>query len=96
MTDIYPVDKQTKARALIDEARYAKMYQHSVEDNEAFWAEQAARIDWMRPFTKVKDVSFAYDDVHVRWFYDGTLNVCYNCIDPGRICWAPRATGLSN
>ncbi len=81
MTDIYPVDKQTKARALVDEAGYAKMYKHSVEDNEAFWAEQAARIDWMRPFTKVKDVSFAYDDVHVRWFYDGTLNVCYNCID---------------
>jgi acetyl-CoA synthetase len=81
MTEIYPVDPKTKARALIDEQGYAKMYERSIEDNAAFWAEQAARIDWIRPFTKVKDVSFARDDVHVRWFYDGTLNVCYNCID---------------
>ena len=81
MADIYPVDPKTKARALIDEAGYAKMYKRSIEDNEAFWAEQAGRIDWIRPFTKVKDVSFAHDDVHVRWFYDGVLNVCYNCVD---------------
>jgi acetyl-CoA synthetase len=81
MTDIYPVNDEVRARALIDAAGYEKMYARSVEDNEAFWAEQADRIDWIKPFTKVKDVSYARDDVHIRWFYDGTLNVCYNCID---------------
>ena len=81
MTDIYPVTDEVRERALIDAAGYEDMYAHSVEDNEGFWAEQAGRIDWMKPFTKVKDVSFARDDVHIRWFYDGTLNVCYNCID---------------
>ena len=81
MTDIYPVKDEVRERALIDAAGYEKMYARSVEDNEAFWAEQAGRIDWMKPFTRVKDVSFARDDVHIRWFYDGTLNVCYNCID---------------
>ena len=66
---------------MIDAAGYDKMYAQSVDDNAAFWAEQAQRIDWIKPFTKCKDVSFARDDLHVRWFYDGTLNVCYNCVD---------------
>jgi acetyl-CoA synthetase len=81
MTDIYPVTDEVRARALIDAAGYEKMYARSVEDNEGFWAEQAGRIDWIKPFTKVKDVSYARDDVHIRWYYDGTLNVCYNCVD---------------
>ena len=80
-TQIYPVPEATKKRALIDKARYEEMYAKSVEDNEAFWAEQAQRIDWIKPFTKVKDVSFAKDDLHIRWYEDGTLNVCYNCVD---------------
>jgi acetyl-CoA synthetase len=78
---VYPVSKATKDRALIDKAGYEKMYAQSVNDNEAFWAEQAKRVDWIKPFTQVKDVSFAKDDLHIRWFYDGTLNVCYNCVD---------------
>jgi len=78
---VYPVPKATKDRALIDKAGYDKMYAQSVNDNEAFWAEQAKRVDWIKPFTQVKDVSFAKDDLHIRWFYDGTLNVCYNCVD---------------
>ncbi len=81
MTDIYPVTDEVRARALIDAAGYEKMYARSVEDNAGFWAEQAGRIDWIKPFTKVKDVSFARDDVHIRWYHDGTLNVCYNCVD---------------
>jgi acetyl-CoA synthetase len=81
MTDIYPVNDEVRERALIDAAGYETMYARSVEDNEAFWAEQAGRIDWMKPFSKVKDVSYARDDVHIRWYYDGTLNVCYNCVD---------------
>ena len=78
---VYPVPDATKERTLIDEARYEEMYTRSVEDNEGFWAEQARRVDWIKPFTKVKDVSFAKDDLHIRWYHDGTLNVCYNCVD---------------
>jgi acetyl-CoA synthetase len=81
MTKTYAVDAATAGRALIDAAAYEEMYEKSVNDNEGFWAEQAERIDWIKPFSKVKDVSFARDDLHIRWFYDGTLNVCYNCVD---------------
>ena len=78
---IHPVSAATRERALIDADGYAEMYRRSVEDNEGFWAEQAERIDWIRPFTKVKDVSWAKDDLHIRWYEDGTLNACYNCVD---------------
>ena len=81
MSEIYPVSEAARSRALIDEAGYNELYSHSVSDNEAFWAEQALRIDWIKPFTKIKDVSYAKDDLHIRWYYDGTLNVCYNCVD---------------
>jgi acetyl-CoA synthetase len=81
MSEIYPVSAETKARALIDAEGYAELYAHSINDNEAFWSEQADRIDWIKPFTKVKDVSFEKDDLHIKWYEDGTLNVCYNCID---------------
>ncbi|MEJ2273868.1 MAG: acetate--CoA ligase [Woeseiaceae bacterium] len=80
-TQIYPVSDDIRKQALIDDAGYREMYARSVEDNEGFWAEQAQRIDWIKPFSNVKDVSFAKDDLHIRWFYDGTLNACYNCID---------------
>ena len=67
---------------LLDEAHYRAMYQASIEDPEAFWAKQArTRIDWIRPFTQVRDVSFDKDDLHIRWFEDGILNVSANCID---------------
>ena len=69
------------ARAYVDQAGYEEMYKRSIEDNEGFWAEQATCIDWIKPFSKVRDVSFAKDDLHIRWYYDGTLNVCYNCVD---------------
>ena len=77
----YKVQEATRKRALIKEDDYHKMYAASVEDNEGFWAEQAMRIDWFKPFTEIKDVSYAADDVHIKWFADGTLNACYNCVD---------------
>jgi acetyl-CoA synthetase len=80
-THIYPVPQDVKDRALVDADRYEEMYARSISDNEAFWAEQAQRLDWIKPFTITKDVSFAKDDVHIRWFEDGTLNVCHNCVD---------------
>ncbi|MEX0706853.1 MAG: acetate--CoA ligase [Woeseia sp.] len=81
MSKTYDVDKETASRAWLDKAGFDAMYKRSVEENEAFWAEQAGNVDWIRPFSKVKDVSFARDDVHIRWFYDGSLNACYNCVD---------------
>ncbi len=78
---LYPVSKTAKKRTLIDAARYEEMYARSVSDNEGFWAEEALRVDWIKPFSKVKDVSFAKEDLHIRWYEDGTLNVCYNCVD---------------
>ena len=77
----YKVQEATRKRALIKKDDYQKMYAASVEDNEGFWAEQAMRIDWFKSFTEIKDVSYAADDVHIKWFADGTLNACYNCVD---------------
>ena len=78
---IHPVPDAWKSRAWCDNDQYLEMYRRSIDDNEAFWAEQAKRIDWIKPFSKIKDVSYDADDLHVRWFYDGTLNVSANCID---------------
>ena len=78
---IYPVPESIKQRALIDEAGYAERYAASIADPEAFWRKEAQRIDWIEPFTEVKDVSFAKKDLHVRWFADGKLNVAANCLD---------------
>jgi len=81
MSELHVVNDYFRENGLIDEDRYFELYKRSVEDNEGFWAEQAQIIDWIKPFTKVKDVSFAKDDLHIRWFEDGELNVCYNCVD---------------
>ena len=78
---IHPVPDAWKSRAWCDNDKYLEMYQRSVDDNEAFWAAQAKRIDWIKPFTAIKDVSYGTDDLHIRWFHDGTLNVSANCID---------------
>ena len=67
--------------AHITSSKYDEMYAASINDPEAFWGEHGKRIDWIKPYTKVKDTSFAYEDVHTRWFEDGTLNVSANCID---------------
>ena len=78
---IYPPHPEIAASAKADAARYNTLYAASVADPEAFWAEQGQRLDWIRPFTKVKNTSFAYDNVSIKWFEDGTLNVAANCID---------------
>jgi acetyl-CoA synthetase len=57
------------------------MYAASMNDPEAFWAEHGKRIDWIKPFTQVKDVNYNFGEVSIKWFHDGTLNVAYNCID---------------
>jgi len=81
MSKTYPVIPAAAQRTHVDQQRYQEMYQQSVEDNAGFWSEQARRINWIMPFSKVRDVSFDQDDLHIRWFEDGTLNACYNCVD---------------
>jgi acetyl-CoA synthetase len=81
MSEIYAVNDYFKKHGFVDEQQYFDLYRQSVEDNEKFWAEQASIVDWSKPFTRVKDVSYAKDDLHIRWYEDGELNVCYNCVD---------------
>jgi acetyl-CoA synthetase len=78
---IYPVSPGWRERAYINSASYDELYAWSVADPESFWAEQANRIDWIKPFTTVKSTSFGPDSVFIKWFEDGTTNVAYNCID---------------
>jgi acetyl-CoA synthetase len=81
MTDkIYGVPADWKKRAFIDEAKYTEMYARSIKDPNGFWGEQAKRLDWIKPFTKVKNTSYT-GDVSIKWFEDGTLNAAYNCVD---------------
>jgi acetyl-CoA synthetase len=81
MSNIYPVPDFFKQRAHLDKEGYNRVYQESVENNEAFWAETAKRLDWFSFPTKIKDVSFDRSDLHIRWYEDGVLNACYNCVD---------------
>ena len=78
---IYPVSETSKHNALITQDKYQQLYQQSMAEPEAFWRTQAQRISWIKPFTEVKDVSFAKEDLHIRWFADGTLNASVNCLD---------------
>lgn len=68
-------------RALITPEKYQQYYQQSVEDPDAFWGEQAKVLDWIKPFTQVKNTSFAPGNIDIRWFEDGTLNLAANCLD---------------
>ena len=79
--DIYPVSEEWAQRAHVDNAKYLEMYQQSVSDPQTFWSEHGKRINWMKPYTKVKDTSYDYHNVSIKWFEDGTLNVCANCVD---------------
>ena len=78
---IYDVPAQWQNRAFADDARYNALYTRSIKDPNGFWAEEAKRIDWIKPFTKVKNISFDPHNVSIKWFEDGTLNAAYNCID---------------
>ncbi len=79
--DKFPVPQEWAERAWLDNSAYKKMYESSVNKQEEFWAEQGKRIDWIKPYTKVKDTSFNADDLHIKWFYDGILNPSANCLD---------------
>jgi acetyl-CoA synthetase len=78
---IYAVSKAWAERGYVNDAKYKKMYKASITDNEGFWAEHGKRIDWFKPYTKVKNVSYKPGKVAIKWFEDGTTNVSYNCVD---------------
>ena len=77
----YPPSADMVARAHVNAQSYDKMYRASVTDTDGFWREQAQRIDWIKPFTQVRDVNFDLGSVSINWFADGELNVSANCID---------------
>ena len=78
---IYPVPAEWAKRAWVDDAKYQAMYKRSVEDPNGFWGEMGRRLDWIKPYTKVKNTSFDTHNVSIKWYEDGTLNVCANCVD---------------
>lgn len=79
--ELFQPRAEVAASAHIDAAKYAEMYKRSIDDPEGFWAEHGKRVDWIKPFTKVKNVSYEKDNLSIKWFEDGTLNVSANCID---------------
>ena len=78
---IYEIPQSWQGRAFIDANTYKAMYERSVADPVGFWGEQGKRIDWIKPYSKVKNTSFAEGNVSIKWYEDGTLNVSANCID---------------
>ncbi|APO88507.1 acetate--CoA ligase [Marivivens sp. JLT3646] len=82
MTDkMYPPSEEVVKRAHIDAAKYKEMYAASVNDPVAFWGEHGKRLDWMQPYSQVKNTSFEHGKVDIKWFEDGVINAAYNCVD---------------
>ncbi len=79
--ELFPVPDAVAEAAAIDRAGYEEMYARSIADPEGFWGEQGKRLHWIKPYGKVRDVSYDPDDVHIRWFHDGALNAAANCLD---------------
>ena len=75
------IKKEWLEHAKVNEDKYSSMYDNSLQNNDKFWADQAQRVDWIKKFTKIKDIKYSKDDVSIKWFEDGNLNVSYNCID---------------
>ena len=78
---VFKVTKKWSKRAYVDKSQYEKKYKISINDNEGFWKKEGKRIDWIKPYKKIKDVKYSDTDVKIKWYYDGTLNASANCID---------------
>ncbi len=78
---LYHPSEKAKKVSLINEKYFSEKYDYSIELNDKFWSEEGKKIEWIKPFSKVKDVSYDLKDLHIRWFYDGSLNVSSNCLD---------------
>jgi len=78
---IFKVPKKWSKKAYVNKDRYEKKYKLSIKDNEGFWKKEGKRIDWIKPYKKIKDVKYSKSHVKIKWYYDGTLNASTNCID---------------
>ena len=78
---VFKVFPEWKKKGLVNQSSYKEMYEESVSNNEKFWEKHGKRIDWIKPYSQIKDVTYSKEKVDIKWFYDGTLNVAYNCID---------------
>ncbi len=76
-----PVFENFKDSAHLTKDKYEEAYNFALDNPEAFWEKEGKRINWINPYTKIKDVTWSNKDVNIKWFYDGTLNASYNCID---------------
>ena len=76
-----PVFENFKDSAHLTKDKYEEAYKFASDNPEAFWEKEGKRINWINPYTKIKDVTWSNNDVNIKWFYDGTLNASYNCID---------------
>ena len=80
-TDLFPVPEAWAKKAHMDAVGYEAALAHEASDSDGFWRKVASRLDWIKPFTIVKDVSFRAEDFRIRWFADGVLNASVNCLD---------------
>ena len=78
---LYPVLEQAKQNSFLDVEKYQTMYQQSIESPNEFWQQQSAIVDWYKAPTIIKNTNFTKDNLQIKWFEDGQLNVSYNCID---------------
>ncbi len=78
---VHDVPAEWRERAFIDKTKYAEMYERSLSDPDAFWRDEGMRIDWIKPYSRIKNTSFGPGDISIKWYEDGTLNVTANCID---------------
>ena len=81
MNDIYKINDSWQKNAKVNKEQYEKMYDESLSNNDSFWSNHGKRIDWFKPYTKIKDVVYSKNQVSIKWYFDGTTNVSYNCID---------------
>ena len=78
---IFKVPKKWSKSAYVNKSQYEKKYKLSIKDNEKFWKKEGKRINWIKPYTKIKDIKYSKTEVRIKWYYDGTLNASANCID---------------
>ncbi len=78
---LFRVPKKWSNSAYVNRSQYEKKYKLSIKDNEDFWRKEGKRIEWIKPYTKIKDVKYSKTDVRIKWYYDGTLNASTNCLD---------------
>ncbi len=78
---LFPVPQHIAEHALVNHDQYQSLYQQSIDDPEGFWGAHGQRIDWIKPYSKIKDTHYSKSDVSIKWYEDGTLNACVNCVD---------------